>query len=101
MDNVSFIYGFADELEKHAVKKTLKKADEIAGRAASHVYAKGKGAAKKVVSEGARGAMYLARKGAIPALIAGIPLYFGAKAISEGFGRGVAEESDKRLPYER
>jgi len=101
MDNTAFMYGFADELEKSAVKETLKKVDQAAGAAASKAYATGKGAAKKVVGEGAKGVMYLARKGAVPAILAGIPLYFGAKAISEGFGRGVSEEADKRLPYER
>lgn len=85
MDAVSFMYGFADELEKHGGKiaKAVKKG---AGKAAKAV---GKAGWK------ATGAV------APWALLAGVPLYFGAKAVSEGFGRGVSEEAEKRLPYER
>ena len=81
MDAVSFMYGFADELEKHAAAKAKPKA---------------KAPAKKR-SLGWRAA----GKAAPYALMAGVPLYFGTKAVSEGFGRGVSEEADKRLPYER
>jgi hypothetical protein len=86
MDPVSFMYGFADELTKHAAAKKPGKVRRAAGAAADLSYRAGK----------------KALKGAAPwALLAGVPLYFGAKAVSEGFGRGVSEEADKRLPYER
>lgn len=91
MDAVSFMYGFADELEKHAAKAKVKaKKPGLARRAA--------GAASKGVR---RAGWETARHAAPYALLAGVPLYFGAKAVSEGFGRGVSEEAEKRLPYER
>jgi len=102
MDPVSFMYGFSDELEKRAgIGSGLRKADIALGHAASKVYGKTKGAAKKVLSEASKGGWHVTKKLAPYALLAGIPLYFGTKAISEGFGRGVAEEADKRLSYER
>lgn len=94
MDNVSFMYGFADELEKLAAK-----APKV-GKA-KKVYRAVRGAAGKGAKETGR-AGWAAVKGAAPyALLGGVPLYFGAKALSEGFGRGVSDDPDKRLAYER
>jgi hypothetical protein len=97
MDAVSFMFGFADELEKHAAKAAKAEKPGKAKRA----YRAARGAAGKGAKEMAR-AGWAATKGVAPyALLAGIPLYFGAKAVSEGFGRGVSEEARKQLPYER
>jgi hypothetical protein len=83
MDSVSFMYGFADELRKHAAAKPKAK--------------------PKAEQKGSLGWRAI-NKGAPYALIAGVPVYLAGKAIekaSEGFGRGVSEEANKPLPYER
>jgi hypothetical protein len=85
MDAVSFMYGFADELEKRGGKVTK---------------AVGKAAVKGLKATGKAGKKVMGATWPY-ALMAGVPLYFGTKAIAEGVGRGVAEESNKRLPYER
>jgi hypothetical protein len=95
MDAVSFMYGFADELEKHAAAKAAK-----AGKA-KRAYRAVRGAAGKAAKEVGKAGWKGTAAAAPYALLAGVPLYFGAKAVSEGFGRGVSEEAEKRLPYER
>jgi len=92
MDQVSFIYGFTDELEKLAKAKagTAKKVYRAVRGAAG-------AGAKEVGKAGWRGV-----KTALPyAIVGGVPLYFGAKALAEGFGRGVSDDPDRPLPYER
>jgi len=85
MDSVSFIYGFTDELEKRGGKVT-KALKSGAGKAAKGVGRAG----------------WRAAGAAAPwMLLGGVPVYLGAKALAQGFGRGVAEESDRRLPHER
>lgn len=91
MDTVSFIFGFTDELEKRAGKGSIRKAVKGAVGKASKAGLKGAGKAGWGLAGAA--APYM--------LVGGVPLYFGAKAVSEGFGRGVSEEANKRLPYER
>ena len=97
MDPVSFMYGFADELEKFAAKTAPKKKPGTLTRG----YRAARSGASKAVGEAGKAGKKLFKAGLPYAVIGGVPLYFGAKAISEGFGRGVSEEADKRLPYER
>ncbi len=98
MDNISFMYGFADELEKFAAKAGAVKPKPAAGKRAYRSVRRGAGKGMKEIGR----AGWAAAKGAAPyALLGGIPLYFGAKAISEGFGRGVSDDPNKRMDYER
>lgn len=88
----SFVQGLSDGLNKLA-------------EPAPGVGAAIKSGLKKGIAGGAKGVGFVGRhalSAGLPfALMAGVPLYFGAKAVSEGFGRGVSEEADKELSYRR
>lgn len=97
---LALVAGLEDGLEKAAASSPKTSAAQIPGMGERIA-----GGLRRGISAGARGIGFVGKealKAGWPyALMAGIPLYYGAKAVSEGFGRGVSEDADKELSYRR